>query len=316
MTKSARSWSVRAGNGWHDFARRWRKGARSGSAGVEFAFIAPVFFVLLMGTMEVGIMYFSQFVLQNATTDAARLIRTGQVASGNMSQSQFRTQICNEIGPLLSCNANLQIDVEILYELLVGGDRQPALGEQYAQSCTEQLCDRRRLQRRRRAHLLHMVGRHASIDAVHRQYGQRQSPVDRDSRVSQRAILDGAVGMLTNLHRMWRSKDGLAAVEFALLAPVMLLMFFGTVELSAALDCRARVNNVASTAADLVAQETSVSSSDMANVFAALNSIIYPYSTTPAKIVISSLTYNTSTTGKVAWSDAQNATARTVGSST
>lgn len=121
--------------------------------------------------------------------------------------------------------------------------------------------------------------------------------------------------MLTNLHRMWRSKDGLAAVEFALLAPVMLLMFFGTVELSAALDCRARVNNVASTAADLVAQETSVSSSDMANVFAALNSIIYPYSTTPARIVISSLTYNTSTTGKVAWSDAQNATARTVGSS-
>ena len=121
--------------------------------------------------------------------------------------------------------------------------------------------------------------------------------------------------MLTKLRRMWRAKDGLAAVEFAFLAPVMLLMFFGTVELSAALDCRARVNTVASTAADLVAQETSVSSSDMANVFAALNSIIYPYSTTPAKIVISSLTYNTSTTGIVAWSDAQNATARTVGTS-
>jgi Flp pilus assembly protein TadG len=97
---------------WCRLAQRWRVQARSGSAGIEFAFIAPVFFVLLMGTMEVGIMYFSQFVLQNATTDAARLIRTGQVASGNMTQAQFRTYICNEISPVLNCDANLQIDVE------------------------------------------------------------------------------------------------------------------------------------------------------------------------------------------------------------
>ena len=94
------------------FARRWRLHARSGSAPIEFAFIAPIFLVLLMGTMEVGIMYFSQFVLQSATADAARLIRTGQVASGSMSQAQFRTYICNKISPVLGCDANLQIDVE------------------------------------------------------------------------------------------------------------------------------------------------------------------------------------------------------------
>ena len=110
MTTSAKSRSVRAA--WRRLARRWRVQAYSGSAGIEFAFIAPVFLVLLMGTMEVGIMYFSQFVLQNATTDAARLVRTGQVASGNMTQAQFRTYICNQIDPVLGCNANLQVDVE------------------------------------------------------------------------------------------------------------------------------------------------------------------------------------------------------------
>ena len=120
--------------------------------------------------------------------------------------------------------------------------------------------------------------------------------------------------MLKTFFRMLKARDGLAAVEFAFVAPVMIVMFFGAVELSAAVDCRTRVTNVASTAADLVAQETSVSSTDMSNVFAALNAIIYPYSSGAAKIVISSIVYKTSTTGTVAWSDPQNTTARSVGS--
>ncbi len=120
--------------------------------------------------------------------------------------------------------------------------------------------------------------------------------------------------MLKRLSQMWKANGGIAAVEFAFLAPVMVLLFFGTVEVTAALDCKSRVNTIASTAADLVAQEMSVSTTDMNNVFAALNTIVYPYPTGPAQIVISSLTYSTSTTGTVAWSNAQNATARSVGS--
>ena len=92
--------------------RRMKKAARSGSAAIEFALIAPIFFLLLMGTMEVGIMFFAQFALQNATNDAARLIRTGQVAGASMTATQFRTAICNEVSPVLACDANLQIDVE------------------------------------------------------------------------------------------------------------------------------------------------------------------------------------------------------------
>lgn len=88
--------------------------ARSGSAAIEFAFVAPVFFLFLMGTMEVGIMFLASFVLQNATNDAAREIRTGQVQLGNVTQDQFRTMICNGISPLLSCDSNLQIDVETI----------------------------------------------------------------------------------------------------------------------------------------------------------------------------------------------------------
>jgi Flp pilus assembly protein TadG len=86
--------------------------AKSGSAAVEFAFIAPVLFVFLMGTLEVGIMFIGQFALQNSVTDAARQIRTGQAQVNSITQADFRQLICNKISPILACDANLQVDVE------------------------------------------------------------------------------------------------------------------------------------------------------------------------------------------------------------
>ena len=102
------------------FAERWRcllrtrlkQRGRAGSAAIEFAMVAPVFFIFLLGTFEIGVMFLGQFALQNATDDAARLIRTGQVDLNHMTAAQFRTSICNEIAPILQCNASLQIDVE------------------------------------------------------------------------------------------------------------------------------------------------------------------------------------------------------------
>lgn len=64
-----------------------------------------------MGTFEVAMIFFGNMVLLNATNDAAREIRTGQVALGNVTQAQFRTLICNNL-VYLQCDSNLQIDVE------------------------------------------------------------------------------------------------------------------------------------------------------------------------------------------------------------
>jgi Flp pilus assembly protein TadG len=107
------------------FCRRLRRDANKGSAAIEFAMVAPVFFLMMMGTIEAGIMFFAQSSLQNALNDAARLVRTGQStcftrdASNNcvaMTATQFRTQICNGVAPLLqNCTVapggSLQFDV-------------------------------------------------------------------------------------------------------------------------------------------------------------------------------------------------------------
>ena len=91
--------------------RRMRADAQKGSAAIEFAFVAPVFFVLLLGIFEAGIMFFAQSALQNAVTTLARQVRTGQAQNGGLSKADFAQQICNGIDELLSC-ANLQVDVQ------------------------------------------------------------------------------------------------------------------------------------------------------------------------------------------------------------
>jgi Flp pilus assembly protein TadG len=106
-------------------------------------------------------------------------------------------------------------------------------------------------------------------------------------------------------------RDGAIAVEFAFVAPIMIGMFFGLTELALALGVHADVINLSSVGSDLVAQESTVSTSDMTNVFSALSAMLYPYSTTPAQITISSVVDNNSTTnGKVAWSCTQGGTVR------
>lgn len=85
---------------------------RSGSTAIEFAFIAPVLFLFLFGTIETGVIYFAGTALQNATDDAARQVRTGQASA--FTSSQFKTQICSEMTGFISsatCTANLQVDV-------------------------------------------------------------------------------------------------------------------------------------------------------------------------------------------------------------
>ena len=91
---------------------RLRRDGKKGSAAIEFAIVSPVFFLFLMGIIEVGTMYVANSVLQKATDDAARYIRTGQAQAAGMTQDQFRTYLCSRIAALLACDSNLQIDVE------------------------------------------------------------------------------------------------------------------------------------------------------------------------------------------------------------
>jgi Flp pilus assembly protein TadG len=95
--------------------RRFRRNRR-GSAAVEFAFIAPIFFALLFAIIETGIVFFAGQVLVTGTQDTARLMLTHQAQDTGMTETQFKTDLCNRITALFNCTgnlANLTVDVKL-----------------------------------------------------------------------------------------------------------------------------------------------------------------------------------------------------------
>jgi Flp pilus assembly protein TadG len=89
--------------------RRFRRN-RNGSAIVEFAIIAPMFFALLFAILETAMVFFAGQVLETITQDSARLILTGQAQQGNFSQAAYRNQVCSMIPALFDCT-QMAIDV-------------------------------------------------------------------------------------------------------------------------------------------------------------------------------------------------------------
>lgn len=118
------------------------------------------------------------------------------------------------------------------------------------------------------------------------------------------------------LRRLGREKSGLAAVEFAFVLPVMLTFFLGLVEAGQALGCRADVIGLASIGADLVAQKSTVTDTDLVNVFSALNAMMFPYDASRASITIYSITDNGTAAGHVAWSCSKSGNAAVTGPTT
>jgi Flp pilus assembly protein TadG len=122
-----------------------------------------------------------------------------------------------------------------------------------------------------------------------------------------------AGGLVANLIGDCR---GIAATEFAVIVPIMLVMFFGMVEFSSGVAVDRKVTLMARTLSDLTSQSVSVANSDLSNFFAASAAIMTPYSATPTKAVISELYVDPSTlNARVQWSQGyQGATARGVSS--
>lgn len=110
--------------------------------------------------------------------------------------------------------------------------------------------------------------------------------------------------------RLMRDRRGVSAIEFAMIAPILILLYVGIAEIGNALTIYRRTSTVASTAADLTAQVKTVSTSGLQDIFGASSSILTPYDPTPLKIVLSSVVADQNNNGKVAWSQASKGSAR------
>jgi len=90
--------------------------------------------------------------------------------------------------------------------------------------------------------------------------------------------------------------------EFAVIVPIMLVMFFGTVEMSNGVAVYRKVTLMAHTLSDLTSQSVSVQDSDLTNFFAASTGIMTPYSPASLSQTITELWINSSLQARVQWS--------------
>lgn len=86
---------------------------RRGATALEFGLVAAPLFFMILATIELGMVYMVTTSLDNATQEAARQVRTGELAAtGTATADSFRDQICANMGWLESqCKSNLSVDV-------------------------------------------------------------------------------------------------------------------------------------------------------------------------------------------------------------
>lgn len=113
---------------------------------------------------------------------------------------------------------------------------------------------------------------------------------------------------LFRLRAFARDCRGVSALEFALIAPVMILLYLGAVDLSLALSVDRKVTSAASALADLVAQDDVITDDEMTDILNASAVIVAPFDPAPLQVRVSSVMMDSDGDVEVQWSDARGRT--------
>jgi len=115
--------------------------------------------------------------------------------------------------------------------------------------------------------------------------------------------------ILGRIRRIARDQRGVSAVEFALLAPVMVGLYLGCVEISEGVAADRKVSLTAAALANLTAQAQNLTATDMTNILDASGAIIVPFSASLLKMTVTCLKIDASKNVTVKWSVTRNGTA-------
>ena len=107
---------------------------------------------------------------------------------------------------------------------------------------------------------------------------------------------------IRGLAQLVAEERGVAAVEFALILPIMIALWFGGVEMTRALSVDRRLNAFASSIGDLVARTKTISYTQINDIFDLSDGAMFPYSDTGMSMRITAVDIDKDGNAKVAWS--------------
>ena len=103
--------------------------------------------------------------------------------------------------------------------------------------------------------------------------------------------------LLAHLRGFARGEGGMAAVEFALILPIMLTVYLGGVEIGDGVAIDRKVAITTRTVADLASRYTTIKNADMSTILGASSVVIQPYGASPLAVTSISLV----ATGAICW---------------
>jgi Flp pilus assembly protein TadG len=115
--------------------------------------------------------------------------------------------------------------------------------------------------------------------------------------------------ILGRILKIARDQRGVSAVEFALLAPMMIGLYLGCVEISQGVSADRKVSLVSAALANLSAQVTTISTTDMTNILDASSAIISPYNASLLHMTVTCLKIDANRNVTVKWSVTRGGTA-------
>jgi Flp pilus assembly protein TadG len=111
--------------------------------------------------------------------------------------------------------------------------------------------------------------------------------------------MNGFVGLWRKIPRLLKDRSGLAAVEFALIAPLLLAMYFVTMEMSLGIEANKKVGRIGSMVADIVTQQSTLTKSDLEAIMQLGQAVIQPYGRSKPKIIVTAVEITNDATPKV-----------------
>lgn len=94
--------------------------AREGSVAVEFGMVALPFIMMIFSIMELGLVFVTDSVLENAAIETGRLVRTGQASARGMTAADFKASLCARMSIFSGdCASRATVDVRVIPQFAV-----------------------------------------------------------------------------------------------------------------------------------------------------------------------------------------------------